>query len=148
MFNIIPYHTNHNIANREGRGYFEDFANDFFRPFFGRPEMNSFRVDVKDEGDHYLLEADMPGFKKEDIHVDLDENLLTIFVDNDETKEEKNENGFVIHERRTGRMSRAFNVEGIDKEGIQAAYQDGVLKLTLPKEQPQPKETKRTIAIC
>ena len=100
------------------------------------------------EGDHYLLEADMPGFKKEDIHVDLDENLLTIFVDHDEAKEEKNENGFVIHERRTGRMSRAFNVEGIDKEGIQAAYQDGVLKLTLPKEQPQPKETKRTIAIC
>ena len=142
MFTMIPYRTP--MMTRP----VNPFDDDFFRPFFGRPEMNSFRVAVKDEGDHYLLEADMPGFKKEDIHVDLDENLLTIFVDNDETKEEKNENGFVIHERRTGRMSRAFNVEGINKEGIQAAYQDGVLKLTLPKEQPQPKETKRTIAIC
>ena len=141
MFTMIPYRTP--MMTRP----VNPFDDDFFRPFFGRPDGHSFRVDVQDKGESYLLEADMPGLSKDDIHVDLDDNLLTIFVDKDETHEEKDEKGYVIHERRSGRMSRAFNVEGIDKDGIRAAYQDGVLTLTLPKEQPEVKETKRSIVI-
>ena len=124
MFTMIPYRTP--VMTRP----VNPFDDDFFRPFFGRPEHQSFRVDVQDKGDSYLLEAEMPGLSKDDIHVDLEDNLLTIFVDKDETHEEKDEKGYVIRERRSGRMSRAFNVEGIDKEGIQAAYQDGILKLS------------------
>ena len=141
MFTMIPYRTP--VMTRPAN----PFDDDFFRPFFGRPEQHTFRVDVQDKGDSYLLEAEMPGLNKDDIHVDLEDNLLTIFVDKAETREEKDEKGYVIRERRCGRMSRAFNVEGINKEGIQAAYQDGILKLTLPKEQPEVKETKRSIVI-
>ncbi len=141
MFTMIPYRAP--MMTRPAN----PFDDDFFRPFFGRPEHHTFRVDVQDKGGSYLLEAEMPGLNKDDIHIDLEDNLLTIFVDQDETREEKDEKGYVIHERRTGRMSRAFNVEGIDKEGIQAAYENGVLKLTLPKEQPEARETKRSIAI-
>jgi len=138
---MIPYRPA--MATRS----FNPFADDFFRSFFGRPEDSTFRVDVQDKGDSYLLEAEMPGFAKDDIHIDLDDDTLTIFVEKNETRDENNENGYVLHERRTGRMSRSFNVEGIRKEDINAAYQDGVLRLTLPKEEPQKVETKRSIAI-
>ncbi len=141
MFTMIPYRTP--MMSRP----VNPFNDDFFRPFFGRPEDHTFRVDVQDKGDSYLLEAELPGLGKEDIHIDLDKDLLTIFVERDEAKENKDESGYVLRERRMGRMSRAFNVEGIDKENIHAAYENGVLKLTLPKEQPEVKETKRTIAI-
>ena len=141
MFTMIPYRSS--MMTRP----VNPFSDDFFRPFFARPEDNTFRVDVQDQGDHYLLEAEMPGMKREDIHIDLENDVLSIFVEKDETKEEKNEAGYVIHERRTGRMSRAFNVEGIRKDGIQATYENGVLKLTLPKEQPEVKQAKRTIEI-
>ncbi len=141
MFTMIPYRPS--MMNRS----VNPFADDFFRPFFGRPEEDVFRVDVRDEGENYLLEAELPGVAKENIHVDIENDVLTIFVERNESKDEKNEKGYVIRERRCGRMSRAFNVEGIRKEDIQAAYEDGVLRLTLPKEQPEPKETKRSIAI-
>ena len=141
MFTMIPYRST--MSTRPAN----PFDDDFFRPFFGRPEDATFRVDVQDKGDSYLLEAEMPGVAKEDIHVDLEDDVLTIFVEKNESKEEKNENGYVIRERRSGRMSRSFTVEGIRKDEIQAAYQDGVLSLTLPKEQAQPQETKRSIAI-
>ena len=141
MFTMIPYRSS--MMNRP----VNPFADDFFRPFFARPEDNSFRVDVRDEGDSYKLDAELPGVAKEDIHIDIENDVLSICVERNENKDEKNENGYVIHERRFGRMSRAFNVEGIRKDEIQAAYQDGVLRLTLPKEQVQPKETKRSITI-
>lgn len=141
MFTMIPYRSS--MMTRP----VNPFADDFFRPFFGRPEDHTFRVDVQDKGDSYLLEAEMPGMKKDDIHIDLENDVLSIFVEKNETTEEKSEDGYVIHERRSGRMSRAFNVEGIRKDGIQAAYEDGMLKLTLPKEQPEVKQTKRTIEI-
>ena len=142
MFTMIPYRSS--MMNRP----VNPFADDFFRPFFSRTDEGMLRVDVRDQGENYLLEAELPGVAKEDIHVDIENDVLSIFVERNESKDEKNENGYVIHERRTGRMSRAFSVEGIRKDEIQAAYQDGVLRLTLPKEQPQPKETKRSINIC
>lgn len=141
MFTMIPYRSS--MMNRP----VNPFADEFFRPFFAHSDEGMFRVDVRDQGDSYLLEAELPGMAKDDIHIDIDHDVLTIFIEKNEAKEDKNENGYVIHERRSGRMSRAFNVEGIRQDDIQAAYQDGVLQLTLPKEQPQPKETKRSIVI-
>ena len=140
MFTMIPYRTP--MMTRSAN----PFNDDFFRSFFAHPEDASFRVDVQDMGESYLLEAELPGMDKDDIHIDLENDVLSIFVEKNESHE-KNENGYVIHERRSGRMSRAFSVEGIDKENIQAAYVDGILKLTLPKEHPQPKESKRSISI-
>ena len=141
MFTMIPYRP----AMTARPQYPLD---DFFRPFFGRPEDRSFRVDVKDNGDSYLLEAELPGLSKEDLHVDLENDVLTISVCRDDCREEKNDAGYVIRERRMGRASRALNVEGIRKDDITAAYQDGMLRLTLPKEQPDAVPARRTVAIA
>ena len=83
-----------------------------------------------------LLEADLPGFKKEDISVDIEGETLTIRAERTEEKEEKDGKGnFVKRERSYGSFSRSFDMTGIRTEDVSAAYENGVLKLTLPKKQ-------------
>ena len=153
MFSIIPYRANRNMTRRENRGYFEDFANDFFRPFFSDDcgmmcAQRPMKVDVRDEGDHYVLEADMPGMKKDDLKVEVNDGLLTISAEYNETNEQKNdESKYVYRERRCGSMSRSFNVEGIREADITAAFRDGVLRLELPKCEPAPKPEAHAIEI-
>lgn len=153
MFNIMPYRTNHNMTRRENRGYFEDFANDFFRPFFADgfnmlAEQRPMRVDVRDEGDHYVLEADMPGMSRDDLKVEVNDGVLTISAEYNEDNSQKDEaDKYIYHERRFGSMSRSFNVEGIREADITAAFKDGVLRLNLPKSEPVPKPEAHTIAI-
>jgi HSP20 family protein len=147
MFNMMmPYRKNNALKNRET--YLNPFSDDFFRSFF---DMDAFegalRVDVKDEGDHYLMEADMPGVKKDDIHVDVDGGVLTISTEYDESKDDKKDD-YVCRERRWGGACRSFNVEGVKEEDIKAEFKDGVLRLTLPKQTEQPKETGRHIRVA
>ena len=89
-----------------------------------------------DKGDHYLLEADLPGFQKEDIDLHVQDGVLTITAKHDETRENKDESGkYVCRERRTGSFSRSFTLAGVQEDAIRASYQDGVLELILPKRQ-------------
>lgn len=131
MTTLMPYRYNRHLSNRNN-----DLLNpfdDFFRSFFGTDvSTNAMRVDVKDEGDHYLLEADMPGIKKEDVSIEVNDGVLTISAQTKQSREEKKEN-YVFSERRSGSFSRSFTLNGIDEEKISAACEDGVLKLTLPK---------------
>ena len=152
MFSIIPYRTNSNIT-RGNRGYFEDFANDFFRPFFSdnfgmMATQRPMKVDVRDEGDHYVLEADMPGMSRDDLKVEVNDGVLTISAQYNASREQKgDEDKYVYRERRFGSMSRSFDVEGIREEDITAAFKDGVLKLNLPKREPAAVPETHTIAI-
>ena len=149
MLNMIPYRSNRNVAPR---GFFDDFTTDFFKPIFDglgmvRPEQ-AMKVDVKDEGDRYTLEADMPGVSKDDLKVEVANGMLTIAANYDESKEEKGEDDkYVYRERHCGSMRRAFNVEGIREEDITAEFKDGVLKLTLPKQEPKAIPETRAIQI-
>ena len=131
MTTLMPYRYNRHLSNRSN-----DLLNpfdDFFRSFFGTDvSTNAMRVDVKDEGDHYLLEADMPGIKKEDVSIEVNDGVLTISAQTKQSREEKKEN-YVFSERRSGSFSRSFTLNGIDEEKISAACEDGVLKLTLHK---------------
>ena len=152
MFNIIPYRTNSDMT-RGNRGYFEDFANDFFRPFFSdnfgmMAAQRPMKVDVMDEGDHFVLKADMPGMNKDDLKVEVNDGVLTISANYNETNDQKNDEGkYVYRERRCGSMRRSFNVEGIKEGEITAEFKDGVLSLNLPKTEPAPKPEARTITI-
>lgn len=114
------------------------FDESFLRPFRGEGPFwgeGTFRVDVKDRGDHYEIKADLPGVRKDAIDVTVDHDMLTISADFGE--EEKQDNrGFTHTERRTGSIARSFGLEGIDQAAISADYVDGVLILNLPKEQP------------
>ena len=124
MFDLIPFeHRNHNLFN--------PFA-DFDRFFDDHAKESPCKTDILDKGDHYLVRAELPGFKKEDIHLDVNGDCLTISASHqEESKEEKDR--FIRRERRYGSMSRSFDISGVEADKIEAAYKDGVLELKLPK---------------
>lgn len=106
------------------------------RSFFGNGQngaVSAFRTDVVDNGDSYKLEAELPGFNKDDIKIDVENDVLTISAERKLDNEEKKHN-FVKRERFYGSYSRSFDVSGIEVDGIEAAYADGVLSLTMPKK--------------
>ena len=99
------------------------------------------------EGDadgKYVLEAELPGFNKEDIQLDVKDGILTITAQHTENEDEKNDKGeYIRRERRYGSFRRSFDVTGIDENAITASYKDGVLELTLPKAQQVLPESKK-----
>ncbi|MBQ8973396.1 MAG: Hsp20/alpha crystallin family protein [Clostridia bacterium] len=152
MFSMIPYRTNRAVAAHNPTAY-NPFSDDFFRSFFGDDFANGMlgaerpmKVDVKDEGDHYLLEADAPGMSKENVKISVDNGVLTIAAETKQETDKEEKGKYIYRERRYGRTSRSFNLEGIDESGIQARFENGVLALTLPKEK-QPEQTSREITI-
>ena len=111
--------------------------------FFGQNALAEFRTDVLDEGDHYELEADLPGFNKEDIKLELKGDNLVISAERHSNAEEKNKDGKVVRmERSYGSYQRSFNVSQIDTANIHASYDNGVLKLMLPKQNAQLPESR------
>lgn len=102
---------------------------------FGRTPKLDFELDVKDEGDAYVLEADLPGLKREDIHVQLEGNYLTITAQRSDQHQEGDDTGsYIRRERSYGCLSRTFDVSEVDTEAITASYRAGVLSLRLPKQ--------------
>ena len=110
-----------------------------------RPQM---LADVSDLGDAYQIEIDLPGYKKEDIAVELEDEVLRVSVSKDESSEKKDKNGKVILcERHSGRSDRGFYVgKEIKPDEIRAKFQDGVLQLIVPKKEPVSAQ-KKQIAI-
>ena len=127
MFGIGPYDEYDVNLYRN----FDDFARDFFRK--NNAELPAFRADIRDRGDNYLLEAELPGFNKSDISLDVKDNILTIKAvrNQDENANTK----YIRRERQHGSFARSFDITGIDESRISAAYENGVLKVTLPKKQ-------------
>lgn len=141
MFGMIPF-------DRRDDNFFDVFDN-FQKKFFDNTNatLPAFRTDIQDLGDKFLLEAELPGFKKEDIQLDLKDNILTIKAEHKESSEEKDEKGnYIRRERRYGSFARNFDVTGIDENAISASYENGILALTLPKQVPAQPE-RRQIAI-
>lgn len=134
---LVPY--NHRFHNAPPCGPFPGFEAPEHRNHCG------FRTDVRDQGDSYLLEADLPGFGKENIHVELEDDTMTITAELVSETEEK-AGDFVRRERRCMTRSRSFDTTGIDTANITASYRDGVLRLTLPKL-PEPASNARTVLI-
>ncbi|MBQ3252672.1 MAG: Hsp20/alpha crystallin family protein [Oscillospiraceae bacterium] len=103
---------------------------------FDAPAFAQFRTDVTDEGDHYLLETDLPGFEKKDITLDIRDDTLIVRAERKSKVEEKDKKDKVIRMERTyGAYQRSFDISGVDADKIRAKYTDGVLRLTLPKQE-------------
>ena len=112
------------------------------RRFFGDNTLGGFGTDIIDKGDSYCLQADLPGFKKEDIHVDVDGDKLVINAErNYEDKDEQE--GYIRRERSYGSYSRTFDISEIVADQITGDYTDGVLTLNLPKTQPKQPSSRR-----
>ena len=133
MFELIPFDRKGNrVSVYDPFRMFDEME----RGFFGssnRPVVSTFRTDVTDNGDAFVLEAELPGFNKDDIKIDVENDCLTILAERKLEEEDKQKN-FIKRERYYGSFSRSFDVSGINVDGIEAAYTDGVLKLTMPKK--------------
>ena len=146
MYSMVPYRNRREVT----RPMMNDLFNDrFFRHFFDMGDMvgsAGFRVDVREQEDAYLLEAELPGVKPEDVSLTTEDDVLTIAADiNMEKKEDRS--GYLYSERRTGHMERRFSLEGIRQEEITASSQNGILTVKLPKSQPEPAKAARRIEI-
>lgn len=133
MFDMVPFRRNNNVA-RTGSTFDDLFSNFLGDDFFSTSIMNSsgFKVDLKEDENAYTIEADLPGVKKDDLSLDYANNYLTISAKRDETTENKDDN-YVRHERRYGQFKRSFYVDNINESTIDASFTNGVLKVTLPK---------------
>lgn len=142
MYGLMPYRPARRAISYNPFKEFDELEKRFFGVPFGtvlqETELAEFKTDISDQGDFYLLEADLPGFKKEDISLDLDGDKLTIQATRHSEHEEKDKQGnYVCCERSYGTYTRSFDVAAVDTDNITAKLEEGVLKLTLPKKQPE-----------
>lgn len=132
MFDLIPFKRNRGLSK-----WFDDWEDSFLRDFFNdnffTRGLTTFKTDIMDDGKNYVIEAELPGFSKDDISVEIRDNRLTISAKKDEIKDEKN-NNFIRKERHVGEVTRSFWIDNVKEDQITATYQNGILKLVLPKE--------------
>ena len=131
-----------------------NFFDDFFNSdFWGRDNLSSkaplMRTDIKEVGDNYELHIELPGFEKKDISASLKNGYLTVSANHESKEEKKDEKGgYIRRERRFGACSRSFYVgDNLTEEDIKGSYENGVLKLSLPKNKEKLPQEKKLIAI-
>ena len=135
MFGMLPF------ERQSEKNLFDMFDNFFGKNSAGLPD---FRTDIREADDRYIMESELPGFNKEDISLEVKDGVLTISAQHNEENEEKDDQGnYLRRERRFGSFSRSFDITGIDEHSITAAYENGILKLTLPKAAPAVEPTHR-----
>ena len=108
-------------------------------PLYGKNEKNLMKTDVREKDGNYELDIDLPGFKKEDVTIQLENGYLTITAAKGLDKNENDDKGgYIRKERWFGNCSRSFYVgDGIRSEDIKAKMEDGILHMTMPKETKQ-----------
>ncbi|WP_425355381.1 Hsp20/alpha crystallin family protein [Pseudoramibacter faecis] len=133
-----------------GENIFDNLMNTFDRDFFSHWDSSKLmRTDVKENDDSYELKVNLPGLKKEDVHIELNQDYLTISAKAQNANDEKDDSGkYVRRERYYGSYQRQFYLgEGVKQEDIHASMADGVLTLTIPKVDQQQIETAHRIEI-
>ena len=139
-----------------GENLFDDwmdfpFEREFFgkNPLYGKNAKNIMKTDVRELDDHYELDIDLPGFKKDEISAELKDGYLIISAAKGLDKDQKDKEGRMIRqERYAGSCSRSFYVgEGVTEQDIKGKFEDGILKLSVPKKDAKKVEEKKTIAI-
>ncbi|MBR6917985.1 MAG: Hsp20/alpha crystallin family protein [Clostridia bacterium] len=148
MFELKPYTHKNAVASRNPFHDLDEFEREFFglNPYryFKESGLGEFRTDVKDNGDSYMLEADLPGFDKKDINIEMNGDTLTISAErHSEHEEEDKKKKYIRCERSYGSYVREFDISGIEADGITAKYENGVLTLDMPKKNKAAPESKR-----
>lgn len=129
-----------------------DFDKEFdrmMRPLYGKHAQNMMKTDVRETDNSYELDIDLPGFKKDEITIQLDNGYLSISASKGLDKDEENKNGkYIRRERYAGAMNRTFYVgDNLTQQDIQAKFEDGILKISVPKKDVQQIEQNKYIAI-
>ena len=136
MFGLVPYKKNINDINK----MFDFILQDFILT----DDNTKMKVDIKEREEEYILEAELPGIKKEEIVLEAKDNILTISIEKDEKIDEEKEN-YIIKERRYGSMSRSFSIDNVNIEKIKAKFENGILSVTLPKLESKNNKSKKLI---
>ncbi|MGN1482038.1 Hsp20/alpha crystallin family protein [Porcipelethomonas sp.] len=136
MYGLTPFENNFNLFNA-----FNDFEKDFFGASM---PLKACRTDIRDEGNKYVMEAELPGFEKDDIKLDINGNYLVITAEhrteNDETDSAGN---YIRRERSYGSYQRSFDISDVDQNAINAEYKNGILFIDLPKMQIEQPSSRR-----
>lgn len=141
-----------------GENLFDDdwmdfpFERDFWgrtTPTYKKTNNNLMKTDIREHDAGYELDIDLPGFKKDEIKVELENGYLTISATKGTNNDEQDKNGkYIRRERYAGTMQRSFYVGDIvTQEDIKAKFENGILRLSIPKKDAKAVETKKTIAI-
>ena len=141
MFGLMPYER-----RNSGVSFYNPFKEleEFEKRFFSERVPRDFRTDIRDNGKEYILEADLPGFKKEDISIDVKSGYLTITASHSENKDEKDKEGnYLRRERSYGSFTRSFDVSEVEEDNITASFNNGVLELKLPKKEAKENVTRK-----
>lgn len=151
MSNYLPTVFGENLMD-----VFDDFDRNFFRGFgnvdhalYGKHAQNVMKTDVKETDDGYEVDIDLPGFKKDEIHLELNNGYLTISTEKSLVKDDENKHGKMLRqERYSGMMQRSFYVgEHLTEEDIKASYESGVLHVSIPKKDAPKVPEKKVIRI-
>ncbi len=137
-----------------GRDFFDDLMDGFGFPdvnkkLYGRHAKNMMKTDIRETDEGYEVIMDLPGFKKDEIEVQLENGYLTVSAAKGLDKDEADKKGkYICRERYAGEMSRSFYVgEDILDTDIRARFENGILKLDVPKKEAKAVETKKHVAI-
>ena len=125
-----------------------DFG-DIDRKLYGKRAAQVMKTDVHELGDKYELDIDLPGFKKDEIKLSLENGYLSVSASKELDKDKKDKKGKIIRqERYSGAMNRSFYIgDDVMQEDVKAKYEDGVLKLVVPKKESEKVQEKKYIAI-
>jgi HSP20 family protein len=138
MFNLVPFAgKNTGIQRNKYFLEFDEILENFFSDrFFPSLYKNSsqMKVDIKENEKEYVLEVELPGIKKDEVNIEIDEGRLTISVQKDEQKEDKKEN-YLRRERSYSSMTRSFDISNVETNAVNAKYENGLLYITLPKKE-------------
>jgi HSP20 family protein len=139
MAGLIPFNRRNSNLARAGTGFedfynmIDDFFNDGLMPAGRNLLRDSFKLDIVEKDGEYLIEAEMPGVKKEEIDLNIDGDNLCISVNRTEEVNNDGKN-FIHRERRASSMSRRVRLAGANLGEIKAKLDDGVLTVTVPKD--------------
>ena len=138
-------------TNNFGMSLFDDMNSMFDTPFFRSAQTEpAMKTDIKEKDGLYLMTMDLPGFDKDNIKIELKDGYLTVTAEQNEEKEENEEEkgGYIVRERNYGSCSRSFYVgDHVTENDVKAAYKDGALHLSFPKEAPKEVPETKYIAI-
>lgn len=140
MFEITPFaHTTRYADVYDPFKAIDDLEKSFFGHQASLP-----KTDIRETENAYILDAELPGFDREDIHAEVKDGYLTIHAEHSTSSEDSGEKkNYIRRERTYGSYTRSFNLDGINSDSISASYKDGILTVTLPKTETLPQEGRK-----
>jgi len=122
----------------------DNFMDDFMFPTIKESEFGKMKCDIYEKGNVFYLEMDIPGFDKNDVDIRIDENdYLTITAEKSSSNEKVEDKNYIRKERTYGKYQRSFYIGNVNKNAIEASFENGILKITMPKKEEEKSQSQK-----